>query len=125
MSKNQIKQGVCHTTALPLTLKGILKAKEKLRKLKIFHHTKIYNLKKKPLKETKNPSRYHNSITNLKFQQKPKISSFKNPHIKIDLLLLLLLLLPRGPKSIKLLYSMRNLNTINIFALVGQGQQTL
>ncbi len=118
MSKNQIKQGVCHTTALPLTLKGILKAKEKLRKLKIFHHTKIYNLKKKPLKETKNPSRYHNSITNLKFQQKPKISSFKNPHIKIDLLL------PKGPKSLKLRYSMRNLNTINILALVGQGQQT-
>jgi hypothetical protein len=41
---------------------------------------------KKTLKETQqNPSRYYyNSIiTNLKFQHKPKISSFKNPRIKI------------------------------------------
>jgi len=37
-----------------------------------------------------------------------KISSFKNPHIKIDLLL------PRGPKSLKLLYSIMNLNTISL-----------
>jgi hypothetical protein len=48
---------------------------------------------KKSSKGNQNPSRYYyNSIiTNLKFQHKPKISSFKNPHIKIDLLLL-----PRG-----------------------------
>jgi len=31
---------------------------------------KIFN--RNPLKETKNPSRYHNSRTNLKFQHKPK-----------------------------------------------------
>jgi hypothetical protein len=31
-----------------------------------------YNLQKNPLKENQNPSRYHNSITNLKFQHKPK-----------------------------------------------------
>ncbi len=57
-----------------------------------------YNLQKKSSKRNQNPSRYYyNSITNLKFQHKPEISSFKNPHIKkIDLLLLLLLLLPRG-----------------------------
>jgi hypothetical protein len=30
------------------------------------------NLPKIPLKETKNPSRYYNSITNLKFHDKPK-----------------------------------------------------
>jgi hypothetical protein len=42
-------------------------------------------------KRNQNPSRYYNSITNLKFQHKPKYSSFKNPHKKIDLLLL-----PRG-----------------------------
>ncbi len=59
------------------------------------------NLKKQKilyLKETQNPSRYYyNSIiTNLKLQHKPKISScFKNTHIKIDLLLLLLLLFNR------------------------------
>ncbi len=40
-------------------------------------------------------------ITNLKFQHKPKISYFKNPHIKIDLLL------PRGqnPLSYYILYN--------------------
>jgi hypothetical protein len=36
-----------------------------------------------------------------------KLSSFKNPHIKIDLL-------PKGPKSLKLLYSVMNLNTISL-----------
>jgi len=39
---------------------------------------------KKSSKWNQNPSRYyHNSRTNLKFQHKPKLSSFKNPHIKI------------------------------------------
>jgi hypothetical protein len=38
-----------------------------------------------PLKKNQNPSKYYNSIINLKFQHKPKISFFKNPHIKIDL----------------------------------------
>jgi hypothetical protein len=36
---------------------------------------KKYNLKKKKKKTSKrnqNPSRYHNSITNLKFEHKPK-----------------------------------------------------
>jgi hypothetical protein len=46
---------------------------------------------KKSSKRNQNPSRYYyyNSIiTNLKFQNKKhKISSFKIPHIKIDLLL--------------------------------------
>jgi hypothetical protein len=42
-----------------------------------------YNLQKILFKkEIQNPSRYYNSITNLKFQHKPKISCFKNPHIK-------------------------------------------
>ncbi len=55
-------------------------------KTQIFHHAKKYNLQKKNLlKETQNPSRYYyNSVTNLKFQHKPKLSSFKNPHIKIN-----------------------------------------
>jgi hypothetical protein len=44
-------------------------------------------LQKNPLKQSQNPSRYYNSITNLKFPTQAKISSFftKNPHIKIDL----------------------------------------
>ncbi len=49
---------------------------------KNFPPDKDYYIKKNPVKETKNPSRYYNSITNLKFQHKPKILSFKNPHIK-------------------------------------------
>ncbi len=59
----------------------------------IFHHCKnLPNLQNNPLtKRNQNPSRYYNSITNLKFQNKPKLSSFKNSHIKIDLILL-----PRG-----------------------------
>jgi hypothetical protein len=49
-----------------------------------------YNLQKNPPKENQNPSRYHNSITNLNFQHKAKMSWFKkNPPIKIDLV-------PRG-----------------------------
>ncbi len=46
---------------------------------------------KKSSKRNQNPSRYYNSMTNLKFQHKPKYHPLKNPHIKIDLLLL-----PRG-----------------------------
>jgi hypothetical protein len=41
-----------------------VKAKEK------FHHAKIES-SKNPLRN-QNPSRYHNSITNLKFQHRPK-----------------------------------------------------
>jgi hypothetical protein len=44
-----------------------------------------YDLPKNPLKETKILQDVINSITNLKLQHKPKISSYKNPHIKIDL----------------------------------------
>ncbi len=41
---------------------------------------------KKSSKRNQNPSRYDNSITNIKFQHKPKKPSFKNPCTKIDLL---------------------------------------
>jgi hypothetical protein len=41
-----------------------------------------YNLQKKVSKRNQNPSRYHNSITNLKFSTQAKISTSKNPHIK-------------------------------------------
>jgi hypothetical protein len=62
----------------------------------ILHTAKIYIIFKKSSKRNHNGSRYYynSSITNLKIRYKPKkISSFKNSHIKIDLLLLLL---PRG-----------------------------
>jgi hypothetical protein len=39
------KQGVCHTMALPITLKKYIKAKEELWKLKYFTMQK-YNLQK-------------------------------------------------------------------------------
>jgi len=52
-----------------------------------------------------------NGLTIVHFSQvstHAKISSFKNPHIKIDLLL------PRRPISTKLLYFIMNLNTISL-----------
>jgi hypothetical protein len=39
--------------------------------IQTFHHVKIQS-SKNPSKRNQNPSRYHNSITNLKFQHKPK-----------------------------------------------------
>ncbi len=91
---------------LAIYIKKYLKAKEGLWKLTYFTMQK-YNLQKILQKKPKSFKIYYNSITNLKFQPKPKVSSFKNPHIKIDLL-------PKGkwknPKSLKLLYSIMNLN---------------
>jgi len=53
---------VCHTVALPFTLKSILKAKKKLWKFKYFSIQNIYNFQKNPFKRNQNPSRYHNFI---------------------------------------------------------------
>jgi hypothetical protein len=65
------KRCVTHC-GLAIYIKKYLKAKEQLWKFKYFSMQK-YNLQKNPLKKIKNPSRYHiNSITNLKFQHKPK-----------------------------------------------------
>jgi hypothetical protein len=44
---------------------------------------------KKSSKRNQNPSRYYNFVINLKFEHDPKYQSFKNPHIKTDLI-------PRG-----------------------------
>ncbi len=83
-SKAKFKQGVCHTVALPFTINKYFKPKEELWKFIYFTMQKC-NLKKKSSKRNQNPSRYHtNSITNLKFQYKPKYHVSKNPHIKID-----------------------------------------
>jgi len=58
-----IKQGVCHTVALPFTLKSILRQKKNYKnsntspcKIIIF---------KKSSKRNQNPSRYYNSVPNL------------------------------------------------------------
>jgi hypothetical protein len=78
--------GVSHRS-LAIYIKKYLKAKEELPKLKYFTMQK-YNLQKNSLKKNQNLSRYYyNSIINLKFQHKAKISSVKNPHIKLNLLL--------------------------------------
>jgi hypothetical protein len=61
------------------------KAKEELWKLKYNFTMQNYILQKtKILKRNQKPSTkyYYNSITNLKFQHKPKYHLFKNPHIK-------------------------------------------
>jgi hypothetical protein len=82
--KQDNKQVVCHIVALPFTLKNILRQKKNYENSNILPCTNI--IFKKSSKRIQNPSRYYNSIIDLKFQHKPKISSFRNPHIKIDLL---------------------------------------
>jgi hypothetical protein len=76
------EQGVCHIVALPFTLKGILRQK-KNKETQIFHHVKICLSFKKSSKRNQYPSRYCSSITNPRFEQKPKHiifqkSSYKN-----------------------------------------------
>jgi hypothetical protein len=56
---------------LAIYIRKYLKAKEELWKPKYFTMQK-YNLQKKSSKRNQNPSRYYNSITNLKFHHKPK-----------------------------------------------------
>jgi hypothetical protein len=69
---NQLKnkQGVCHIVALLFTLKSILRQKTNYGNSNISPCKSI--IFKKMLKRNQNPSRYHNSITNFKFQYKPK-----------------------------------------------------
>jgi hypothetical protein len=59
------KQGVCHTVALLYTLKSSLRQTKKYRNSNI-------SPCKNSSKRDQNPSRYYNSIINLKFQHKPK-----------------------------------------------------
>ncbi len=86
-NKQTNKGGGCHTVALPFTLKHILRQRENYPNSNISPCKNI--IFNKSSSRNQNPSRYYNStITNLKFQLKPKLPSFKNPHItKIDLLL--------------------------------------
>ncbi len=84
-----------------------LKAKEELWKLKYFTMLK-HNLQKNPLKETKILPRYYNSRTSLKFQHKPKYIIFQTSLYKNRPIMW------PGPKSLKLLYSIMNLNTISL-----------
>jgi len=68
----QRKQGVCHTVALPIKLKHILRQRRITKTPNISPHKNI--IIKKSSKRNQNPSRYYYTsiITNLKFQHKPK-----------------------------------------------------
>jgi hypothetical protein len=59
--------------ALPFTLKSILRQKKNYENSNISSCKNIiFPQKKTPHKRNQNPSRYYNSITNLKFQHNPK-----------------------------------------------------
>jgi hypothetical protein len=62
-------RGVSHC-GLAIYIK-VSEGKKRIMKTQIFHHEKIYS-SKYPLKETKNPTTYYNSITNFKLRHKPK-----------------------------------------------------
>jgi len=73
-------KGVCQLhcgLAMPFTLKSILRQKKNDGNSNISPCKNTPNLQKNPLKETQNPSRYYNYITNLKFQHKPKYNLSK------------------------------------------------
>jgi hypothetical protein len=64
--RKTVTSGVSHSH-LAINIEKYINAKEQLPKLKCFTMQK-YNLQK----GNQNPSRYYNSITNLKFQHNPK-----------------------------------------------------
>jgi len=65
-----LEQRVCDTLALPFTLKSVLKQNKNYGNSNISPCKNI--IFKKSSKRNQNPSLYYNSITNLKFQHKPK-----------------------------------------------------
>jgi hypothetical protein len=75
-------RGVSHC-GHAIYIKKYFKAKEESWKLKYFtmQKKKIYSSKKSS-KGKQNPSRYYESITNLKFPTQAKISSFKKSSYK-------------------------------------------
>jgi hypothetical protein len=86
---------------LPFSIKKWLKLKEELWKFKYFTMQK-YNLPKKILyqKETKILQDIVITLELISsFNTSPKLSCFQNPHIKIDLLLLLLPSMGKNPLS--------------------------
>jgi hypothetical protein len=63
-------RGVSCCVALPFTLKSILRPKKNYRNSNISPGKNV--IFKKSSKRNQNPSRYYNTITNLKFEHKPK-----------------------------------------------------
>jgi hypothetical protein len=110
---------------LAIYMKTYLNAKEELWKLKHFTMQKNINLQKKSSERNQNLSRYYynNSIiANLKFQHNPKYQSFKNPHIKIYRPIIIIINLPRGPKSLKAII-LYNESKHNILALADKANK--
>jgi len=67
---SHVKQGVCHDVALPFTLKSISRQRKNYGNSNILPCKNI--IFKKSSERNQNPARRYNSITNLKFQHKPK-----------------------------------------------------
>jgi hypothetical protein len=61
--------GASHTVALPITLKNISRQKKNYGNSNISPYKNI--IFQNSSKRNPNPSRYYNSVTNLKFQHKP------------------------------------------------------
>ncbi len=80
--ENQIKQGAMSHCGLAIYIKKHLKPKEELQKTQIFSPCKNIIFIKSS-KRNQNPSRYYNSCNESQVSTQTKISSFKNPHIKI------------------------------------------
>jgi hypothetical protein len=72
-------RGMSHF-GLAIYIKTYVKAKEELWKLKIFQTSKNIVFQKSS-ERNRNPSRYYNPITNLKFQHKPKYHLFPSSHM--------------------------------------------
>jgi hypothetical protein len=70
---------------LAIYIKKHLKPKRRITKTQIFSPCKNIIFKKSS-KRNPNPSRYYNSCNESQVWTQAKISSFKNRHIKIDLL---------------------------------------
>jgi hypothetical protein len=82
VNKTIVTRGVSSHRDLAIYNKKYLKAKEEVLQIQTFSSCKNIIVRKKSSKRTQNPSRHHNSLTNLKFlSTQAKISSFKNPHI--------------------------------------------
>jgi len=100
------KQGMCHTMPLPFTVLNIVRQEKNYGNSNISPCKNI--IFKKSSKRNQNPSRYYNSYNLSQVSStQAKISSFKNPPIKIDLL-------HRSQNPFKLMYSIMNLNTISL-----------
>jgi hypothetical protein len=78
------KHGVCNIVALSFILKTVLRQKKTFEDSNISPSKNI--ILKKSFKRNQNPSRYHNSITNLKFNTSQNIIFQKSSCTKIDLL---------------------------------------